>query len=102
MAEEVSVLNTLSGRLDHIQNPMGRVPSGMRVMTNIEGTLGLDERVCVCACVFVDVNVHQIPNTKATGLIEGCSGIVIDRMRQRRQVVCCSVHMCVCENPTVV
>ena len=80
--------------------PMGRVPSGERVMTNIEGTLGFDECVCVCVCVCV----HQIPKATATGLIEGCSGVVIDRKRQRRQVVCCSVDVCVCVcvGPTVV
>lgn len=44
-------------------------------------------RVHVC----VHMNVHQMPKAKATGLIEGYSGIVIDRKRQRRQVVCCSV-----------
>lgn len=29
--------------------PNGRAPSGERVMTNIEGTLGLDESACVCS-----------------------------------------------------
>lgn len=46
--------------------------------------------VCVCwrECA-------SNPQTTAMGLIEGCSGIVIDRKRQRRQVVCCSCA-CVC------
>lgn len=60
-------------------------------MTNIEGTLGLDDSECVC----VHVNVHQIPKAKATCLIEGRGGIVIDRKRQKRQIVHCSVHVCV-------
>lgn len=51
-------------------------------------------RVHVC----VHMNVHQMPKAKATGLIEGCSGIVIDRKRQRRQVVCCSVCVRECHS----
>ena len=62
-------------------------------MINIEGTLGLDECVCVCVCVCVCFQIHK---AKATGLIEGCSGIVMDKKRQSRHVLCCSVHVCVC------
>lgn len=39
----------LSAGLDYIRSPMDRAPSGERVMTNIEGTLGLDESACVCS-----------------------------------------------------
>lgn len=92
---EVSDLHTLlSARLYYIESPVDRVTSGERVMTNIVGTLGLDERVCVC----FHVNVHQIPKAKATGLIEGHSGIVTDRKRQKRQLV----HVCVRRSPAVV
>lgn len=43
------------------EKPMGRVPSGRRVMTNIEGTLGLDD-MCVCVCVYPNMCVCVWPS----------------------------------------